>query len=89
MRDYTMGAFWTACIISGISYFFSRNTLGLTAFLINYFAGIVAFFLYMAVKKTGDSWTGEEILAAFFGAALAQWVPLFLCFIFGFPLYIP
>ena len=85
MKDYTIGAFWIACAAAGIAYFFTRNLFGLTAYLINYLAGLIAFFVYMAMRKDGSPWTGEEILAAFLATGVAQWLPFFLCFLFGFP----
>ena len=85
MSDYTMGGFWSSCIISGAAFLIASKKYyleeGVGLFLICYTAGLFAFFGYMGFKKSSNyinRWDSEEIIAGFLGSALAQWVPVTL-----------
>jgi len=82
-----MGAFWAACAIESIAFFFVRNHIsGLGRALGIMVPGLIAYFVYLGYKKSqdGDStWSGEDIGVGFLVAVVAGWAPAVLSFIFG------
>ncbi len=86
MTEYSMGSFWSACIVSGITFLIANKKYyldqGIAMLLLCYVSGLFAFFGYMALKKGGKDWSGQEILSGFLGAVLALWVPVILNLMF-------
>ncbi len=86
MKDFTIGGFVSACIFSGIAYFFTRSHSGLERYLIHYVVGLIAYFSYVAMMKHNhydDHWKSMDIFTAFFSTGFAQWVPGLLILMFG------
>ena len=85
MTDYSMGSFWSACIASGAAFLIVSKKYsleeGIELLLICYITGLFASFGYMGLKKSGDKWDSQDILAGFLGSALALWVPVVLMLI--------
>lgn len=78
MGDHSLGGFWSACVIEGISHFFVNGPCrGIVVVIF----GLIAYYAYVGLKKSGDRnrlWTGMDVMTGFFAASLALWVPVFL-----------
>jgi hypothetical protein len=85
--DYSKGGFWVACLAEGVVFFFVRNNAsGLGRLLGVAVSGLIAYFVYLAYRKSqaGEAlWSGEDIGAGFLVALTAGWVPLLLSLVFG------
>lgn len=84
-KDFTMSGFYVSCVVEAFAYFVIDEKFGVSATFIYLSAGLIAYFLFLAYKKSEieASWTSSEIFAGFLGCLIALVLPLFLGIITG------
>lgn len=87
MKDLTLNGFIVACVGAGIAYFLTKTCSGLESYLISFLLALAGYFAYLGIKKSSDQskWESGEVSSGFLASAFAQWVPVVLGFVLGFP----